>query len=316
MRLRSGVGSLGLLVGGAMLVAAALDRPRPLRAARSAPVRFAAYLTTTPLPPLDPTPHGEAIVPGPPQPTPERAGDAITTGRVAGLREARILESPTGSSERVLGFTPAGDRLVSVLGADLVIRSLPDGQQIDRIADVMPRTSGYGRVRIAPDGQIIAIAGESGPGDVELWSLDLGRRLRQHRGGNLVTQLAFAPDGRALLAARGDGPVHQWDLASGRLVADFGLSRTWDAAVMAVHPSLARVALGRGGDTLVRLVDLESGATLENRHLSGRFIRIRMDSSPAGPSSWTAAPACPRIGPGSSPIGPNPGSRPTDRVCC
>jgi WD40 repeat protein len=72
-------------------------------------------------------------------------------------------------------------------------------------------------------------------------------RLRQATG---VHSLAFTPDGKGLITAGQGEPARLWDVASGRMVRQFGDNRDDRVWAVALSPDghilAGRMATGRG----------------------------------------------------------------------
>jgi WD40 repeat protein len=87
---------------------------------------------------------------------------------------------------------------------------------VARLGTVRLRHSGeVGSVAISPDGKLIA---SSASWDTKVWDAATGQEVERFKGKVHAAVLAFAPDGKTLLAGHGDGTIQQWDVASGNLV--------------------------------------------------------------------------------------------------
>jgi len=167
-----------------------------------------------------------------------------------------------------LALSPAGDRVVTVRGGDVVL--LGSG-------GVTRTLSHGGEVTLAeysPDGRWLATAGTDRV--IRVW--DMARQgdplvLRGHRGP--VLALAWSPDGKSLASTGADGQALLW-----RRSPTPPHEQRWKvdgATVLAASPDEARVAVG-GKDGLVRLFDTATGK--EVRTLT-----------PTGPESLAKQPA-------------------------
>jgi WD40 repeat protein len=130
-----------------------------------------------------------------------------------------------------VAYSPDGNFLASA-GHDRTVKLWdPDFGRLE--ATLLGHADWVRSVAFSPGGQSLASGGEDGA--VFLWpgALDVrdaagptgGLELRGHRAvgrhPRRVTQVAFTPDGRALLSAGWDGTVRVWDVASGRRQAAF-----------------------------------------------------------------------------------------------
>jgi RNA polymerase sigma factor (sigma-70 family) len=152
-------------------------------------------------------------------------------------REVRCLqegEAPAWPPRRMfpapaLAFSPDGTLLAGSRGPGIRLWRVATGEEFRRLtADTGDVTA----LAFAPDARSL---GSAGAGDVlTLWEVATGRESRRLTGrGNPTDRLepqgyrvphkpgpfnslAFAPDGKALLAARDDGGVYVWDLGADR----------------------------------------------------------------------------------------------------
>ena len=95
-------------------------------------------------------------------------------------------------------------------------------------------TGGVQAVAFAPDGRLLATAGDDGT--VRLWDPATGNQVRELTGHtDRVLAVAFAPDGRLLATAGDDGTVRLWDPATGNQVREL-TGHTSASAGGGVHP--------------------------------------------------------------------------------
>jgi WD40 repeat protein len=112
-----------------------------------------------------------------------------------------------------------------------------------------PLTVPGGRLAVAPDGRMLAVAEED---VVRLLDLDGGRvvRVLGEPGDGVIDRLAFSPDGALLVSTTRDTDhVRLWEVAGGRLVAD--LAAGADPARAAFHPNGRALAVLAGPNTLL-----------------------------------------------------------------
>jgi WD40 repeat protein/serine/threonine protein kinase len=145
-------------------------------------------------------------------------------------------------------------------------------------------------VDVSPDGRLAA----SGGGDLSLWDLGTGARIRtimpnQDGPFSGVDVVQFSADGTRVMASCRDGSVHTWSVATGEALRVLDGERL--IATDRSHPVLAMVGpLGRGprstrfsadgtraliggGDRAFRLWDLERGVCL--RTMTGHDGRVQ-----------------------------------------
>ncbi|MFB4303286.1 WD40 repeat domain-containing serine/threonine-protein kinase [Actinomadura sp. NTSP31] len=130
-------------------------------------------------------------------------------------------------------------------GRRAFVRDGGEGLLIDLEAGTVDRRLAFGAppaaLRLAGDGRTVAAAARDG--DIGVWDLETGRRVRTLTGhAGPVEALAFGPDSRSLLSGGSDGAVRLWDLATGRC------RRTLLAAESSPDPVL-HVQFGPGGAT-------------------------------------------------------------------
>jgi RNA polymerase sigma factor (sigma-70 family) len=135
----------------------------------------------------------------------------------------------------------------------------------------------------APGGKLLATGGSQHDNDVRLWDVAGGKEVRVLEAGAIVHALAFAPDGKLLASAQGDGRVVLWDVTTGkprRALEGF------PAAVLAVAFSPdGRLLAGAGpvereGKRTygVRLWDVRGGALLRTWEDTGQSFAFTPDS--------------------------------------
>jgi len=212
--------------------------------------------TTTPLPPVDPTPFGGTVVVGDPLPTAKPAEKVINKSNVYQLEELTSLGEPKRYGVSGALFTQDGERLV-VARDNYTVWQLPEANLLYSL----PITSTNGKsLALSPDGQTVAIGNHEILGRVELWDLETQEQIREHRGGRQVMGLGFNAAGTILAAGRTDGSVTIWDVETGNLTHH--LSNGWTGCYgMAVHPELDQIATS-GDDNSVQIWDAQNGQLL------------------------------------------------------
>jgi WD40 repeat protein len=111
-------------------------------------------------------------------------------------------------------------------------------------------------IAASPNDQEFTFAAVTGE-FVEIWQLNPLRLLRSCPNGHRVTALAYAPDGRTLLAGCADRVVHLWDVKTGQELRRF---QGDTQAVRAVALSRGGRAFTAGDDKVVRVWDLAKPA--------------------------------------------------------
>jgi WD40 repeat protein len=154
-------------------------------------------------------------------------------GRLANIGpggELRVWDTATGREvpgwqQRVprlmydAAFTPDGRLLITlegVLGKDEGMQARVWDLATGRVLRTLPTPLGApsAKLAVSPDGRLVAAtAGPVFEGGT-LWSVGTGKELATFRGPRgLIWGLAFAPDGRTLATAHGDGALRLWTLS-------------------------------------------------------------------------------------------------------
>lgn len=175
--------------------------------------------------------------------------DAATGGSLA----ARVLHEGRALS---VAWHPDGKRLYSV-GADKVV-AMVDAATLEEVASVNVDAPAA-VVRVAPDGDTVAVGTESG--FVYLLPQALtGSSRRTPIGGGRIYALALSPDERYVVTGGFDGKLRVWSAHSGALVAE----RHVGGHVLSVDWSGDGAWIAVVGDqaTVYRADDLRYHATL------------------------------------------------------
>jgi WD40 repeat protein len=129
---------------------------------------------------------------------------------------------------------------------------------------------GSAGLAVSPDAKNVAVGNESGEIVIaDLTSGEITQTLRGHI--NLITSIAYSPDGRFLASGSYDGTIRIWD-RDGRTVAQIQLP----SAVLgfAYSPNGVNIVV-RGGDQVLRVYDLLSGRVLNETRLSNQRNGLR-----------------------------------------
>jgi WD40 repeat protein len=127
-------------------------------------------------------------------------------------------------------------------------------------------------------------------GTVKLWELGTGKLLRTFKGnGRAARVVAFAPDGRKLLAGTHDNKIRIWDAGLGREVKTLRML-VGPVLAMAVSADGRRVAGGPYSALMAKQWDIETGKELRRleSNYNGRFVGVA-DIKYSAPSGHTLA---------------------------
>lgn len=130
---------------------------------------------------------------------------AVSLPTVAG--DPPVEADPAPGKAKAAGLDRHGDPLPPRAIARLGTVRLRQGSAVESVA-------------FSPNGQLMASAGAL---SLYIWDVATGRKQRQWQdpgGGGLSKAIVFSPDGFTLMAARENGVVQHWDVASGNLLGE------------------------------------------------------------------------------------------------
>lgn len=211
--------------------------------------------------------------------------------RDSGARIAAIEASQPDRNLRFGGFSPDGTALLTLGDGDISRTwALSDGSELGHF-------DGSQVARFSPDGK--ALLTMAWRGVTRFWQT-AGAALQSRfaaRGSAVISSLAFAPDGRQLLAGNGNGLLVRWDLTTGE--SSTPLNKDERAAFQASFVRYApdgRHILVFAELSRMRVWELGSGLpprTLEDK-TSQQYRQARPDGdaafSPDGSTILTAGP--------------------------
>jgi WD40 repeat protein len=201
---------------------------------------------------------------------------ALTAGvvQVWDVRTRQLLKSygseGKGFGERIrsIAYLPTGD---------LIVASAAGGvHRWDVNADRAKWTRdlhGIEDVIVSPDGKWIATNSLENR-DVQVLDAATGQTRHRWKGsgeqehGWTPGRSAFTPDSRRLLTTHYDGKVREWDLATDKVLASFGVDRGGTIWEVVVSPD-GRWAATSGHDEVVRVWELVTGKQVLERKAPG-----------------------------------------------
>lgn len=172
--------------------------------------------------------------------------------------------SPDGKAAATLGYDWDGDGVVRVWDTTTGKAQRVLGQVKTGAAGIVSHTAAF-----SPDGKLLAAG--SGDGTVLLWEVATGKeRGRWQKLSGWISDLAFSPDGKGLVAATwipGERTLRYWDVVTGKDLCDFeSRGRVGYIAFAPDGKLLATAGLDDDNDnSLIRLWDV---TTCKWMHLS------------------------------------------------
>jgi serine/threonine protein kinase/WD40 repeat protein len=130
---------------------------------------------------------------------------------------------------------------ISASGQVLLVRTVAGDVQAWRLGEKplaavklvdFPRLTSSGRVTVNREGSLAVVVGETDEREFRIWNLHTGQLLGPVlRNDSLILQATFSPDGKRVVtapnrpqAATGLGPAKVWDVPTGQIVHELGIS--------------------------------------------------------------------------------------------
>lgn len=157
------------------------------------------------------------------------------------LREQELLRSVSG-----LAMSPDG-RILAVDSKEIMLWDLQTGNVRQILSGSYPAFS--------PDGAMVAVSESK---IVTLWEVSTGKKLRTLKDhSQLVSSLAFSPNGRLLATASHDATVKLWDVQTGEVLHTLtGHPKAVNS--VAFSPDGQRIASG-GAGSIIHVWDVQTG---------------------------------------------------------
>jgi WD40 repeat protein len=181
--------------------------------------------------------------------------DAVTGEQV------REFVGLSGPSFHAILFSPDGRRAVTPGLSDIRIWDM-SGREVRRIIHKDGRVAMATCAAISPDGRLLVTGEGMRPGTARLWDVDPEKDIRFEPGterveevrgfvGNadVVSAVAFSPNGQRILTGGGDQTVRLWDVATGKelLKIDAQVGRGGVSSVRFSPDGRTILAAGNGG---------------------------------------------------------------------
>jgi RNA polymerase sigma factor (sigma-70 family) len=181
----------------------------------------------------------------------DRFGDALPPGAIARLGTIRFR----GNTTTYVAFSPDGKSVAGAGGCGIVyLWDAVAGKELHRFSTA----SGIGVMAVSPKGKQLAASG----GAAELFDMATGKRLHELGNGRrrgVICALAFAPDGKVLVAATDNAadPIMVWDVVAGKYLRAFE-GKPGPIISLTYSPDGKHLA-SCGQDKIIRVWDADTG---------------------------------------------------------
>lgn len=181
-------------------------------------------------------------------------------------REVRTFKGHTIGLKSV-AFSPDGRRALSSDSKGAV--KLWDIATGEKITDLISHTASVNAVAFSPDGRRVLLGTydgimREGRGAMKLLDVATKKQIKVFTGSTMdeVCSVAFSPDGKYALSGSSKDGVRLWDVATGKLIRDFGgFARLADQ--LAFSPDGKYILHKVSGSNSLRLSDTESGREIK-----------------------------------------------------
>ena len=204
----------------------------------------------------------------------------------ADIPAGRVLHTLSGHPGVVRGvaWSPDGKTITTGgFGCTLIMWNAETGEELRRLKG---HTSTVTSVDFSPDGAVLASSAARRPGELFLWDLKSGERLRALTGTQVLSSATFSPDGSMLAAAGGyDCSALVWEVETGRRLHCLKhTGRSKNSAVLSVawSPDNSMFASGGWFDGTAALWDVRTGKQLRTLREAQRHAAYSLAWSPDG----------------------------------
>src|SRR5262245_56798653 len=190
-----------------------------------------------------------------------RYGGSILGWDTATGREVLKVELPTGFSN--IALSPDAHTIAGRVGHAIRLWDARSGKELrPRLGHAGP----IGSIAVAPDGRSAVSVGWW-ENDVLHWDLATGRLLGRFAGSKTGgLDVAFSPDGTRLAAAKGDGTVCVWDVATRkRLLEIRDQTGLGDRLAFSANGDTLLTFVNKAEQFVVKVFDARSGQLVASR---------------------------------------------------
>ncbi|MEJ2758249.1 MAG: WD40 repeat domain-containing protein, partial [Anaerolineales bacterium] len=190
-------------------------------------------------------------------------------------------------------FSPDGNQLFGGnFGGTIMAWDLDSGDEI--LLSEKPQLTG---LAVHPDGVHLAVSNGVYPGFVSMLEMSSGEQLLAIEAGNLVSNLAFSPDGNTLVTTDIDGNLIVWDPFSGEILASKTINGELYSPAFSPDGGLLAVAHPNGTAIVLNAETLEELFVLRGHTASVNSVAFSPDGAHVATTStdgtaieWTLKP--------------------------
>jgi hypothetical protein len=209
--------------------------------------------------------------------TPSTGEKSPSLAFALGVKQLSSISPP--DDFKITAFSP--DATVLAIGAEtnsVRLYNVADGKALRRLGEAGQYwVSFVTALTFSTDGQMLASNGwlyDKYIGEINIWDVKSGRRLRTISGVKKVSSLAFSPDGKLLAAGVEPNTIKLWSLKDGKLLSSINTPGDGDSSLFFSVDGQMLISGHRGGDELYVYDTLTAK---HRRSLPGNLVTLARD---------------------------------------